>query len=54
MKINCFLFCRIFKEIYLEAPPILKDVSQDSIDIDYKEYIDDPIDFNKSKYIIFI
>lgn len=30
----------------------MKDLSHDSIDIDYKEYIDDPIDFKKSKHII--
>lgn len=38
----------------MKAPPILKDLSDDSIDIDYKEYVDDPIDFKKSKYIMFI
>lgn len=43
-----FLFCRIFDEIYTNAPPILKDLSDSSVDIDYTKFIHDPIDFKTS------
>jgi len=43
------LFCRIFEEIYLKAPPILKDLSNNSVEIDYTESIQEQIDFKKSK-----
>lgn len=39
---------RIFDEIYSKAPDVLKDLSSISIDVDYKEYIKDFIDFEKS------
>ncbi|XP_022163146.1 uncharacterized protein LOC111028718 [Myzus persicae] len=38
---------KIFEEIYLKAPPILKDLSNNSVDIDYTESIHEPIDFKK-------
>jgi len=48
-----FLFYRIFKEIYLKAPPILKDLSNNSVEIDYTESVQEQIDFNKSIYFFF-
>ncbi|XP_025200122.1 uncharacterized protein LOC112598032 [Melanaphis sacchari] len=38
---------KIFEEIYLKAPPVLKDLSNNSVDIDYKEFIQEQIDFKK-------
>ncbi|CAH1726664.1 unnamed protein product [Aphis gossypii] len=38
---------KIFKEIYLKAPPILKDLSDNSVEIDYTESVQEQIDFNK-------
>jgi len=49
-----FLFCRIFEEIYLNAPPILKDLSNNSVDIDYTESIHEKIDFKKSISYFFL
>jgi len=43
-----FLFFRIFEEIYLKAPPLLKDLSNSTVDIDYTESIHEQIDFKKS------
>jgi len=43
-----FLFCRIFEELYLKAPPLLKDLSNNTVDIDYIESIHEKIDFKKS------
>lgn len=45
---NRYLFFSIFKEIYSKAPAVLKDLSSESVDIDYKESINDQIDFIKS------
>ncbi|VVC30034.1 Bromodomain [Cinara cedri] len=39
---------KIFKKIYLTSPPILKDLTDESVDIDYKEsLVDNYIDFKK-------
>ncbi|XP_060853914.1 uncharacterized protein KIAA2026-like [Rhopalosiphum padi] len=38
---------KIFEEIYLKAPPILKDLSNNSVEIDYTESIQEQIDFKK-------
>lgn len=43
---------RIFKEIYSKAPLILRDLSDESVDLDYKECTNNHIDFKKSMYIV--
>jgi len=43
------LFCRIFEEIYLKAPHILKDVPNIFMGFDNEEYVCEQIDFKKSK-----
>lgn len=44
---NSFIF-RIFNEVYSKAPIILKDLSDNSVDVDYKDEISDHIDFKTS------
>ncbi|CAI6361144.1 unnamed protein product [Macrosiphum euphorbiae] len=38
---------KIFEELYLKAPPLLKDLSNNTVDIDYTESIHEQIDFKK-------
>ncbi|XP_015368190.1 PREDICTED: uncharacterized protein KIAA2026-like [Diuraphis noxia] len=38
---------KIFEQIYMKAPPILKDLSDNSVDIDFIESIHEQIDFKK-------